>query len=218
MSRFREAVYSQAALGSHDEAVDKLSPIPRITARLIGSLSVESQVNLVTHSYRKIGEQVLGIGYHSVVLADTPTSVRKIHHRTAHMSPDEHRLYIESLEAGQQLLKEFFPDQVREQFYSIGALPPDPSRDVVIAHQERVDKGIGVDFLKPAHTETVSRFLAECSLMNYQCGFMPDIVGRNNVVQIDNELAIIDTVPLSGDSPDDSAAYIAAQSILNRAA
>lgn len=169
--------------------------------------------NLVTRSYRQAGCEVLGLGYHTVVVARGEDEVMKVHHRTLDM-PDEHRAeYIDRLYRKQQVLIDHFPAAmiVRQEF-RVEPWPLDPSRTTVVSIQPRVR---GARITERAIVQD-KKILDLCSQMYKNAEALPDIVGKVNMIRPVGEPdpVIIDTIPVEKSDPTDWAAYRSARKIL----
>jgi len=156
---------------------------------------------VATRSYQRAGHEVVGMGYHTVVIKEDEKLVRKIYHRTHRWSTE--RLSLESarlLEAQESVLDEF-PDSAIPQSVTIGEFPLDPTRHCLVAQQDYIKDGIPVDFLHPS--DAARDFLEDSCAMYDRTGSIPDIVGLANVFDTPSGLKIIDTIPLSAENPRD---------------
>lgn len=172
--------------------------------------------NTVTRNYHKQGLDVLGLGYHSIVLGDGTDRVRKIHHRTLHMLPERRNAYIDRLNRKQSLLREFFPDpMIKFQEFAVEEFPLNPSLPVVVAKQPRVYG----EFLTRDQVLTNDLVTAPSKEMHDQARTLPDIVGSDNMLipQGAETPVLIDTIPLSQHDPNDYAAYRVACEIMHEA-
>lgn len=169
--------------------------------------------NLVTRSYKKHGFEVVGLGYHSVVIADSKNTVRKIHHRTLHMLPEQRKSYIDRLYHKQRILQNFFPENmVTDQEFVVDEFPANRGLPVVVSKQPRV-YGKFLSREEILRTDAITNPSRE---MFENARTLPDIVGKENVVIPENGgcPVIIDTIPLSEHDPNDYAAFLAAESIM----
>lgn len=183
----------------------------------VGALAVRGlpdfMFNLVTRNYRKKGCEVLGLGYHSVVIADGDNYVRKIHHRTLYSGADERQAYIDRLYRKQRLLCDHFPSEMIElQDFVIEEFPLNPSLTCVVSKQKRIF-GNGMDYAEiRAHNDIMDL----CQHMFDKSEALPDIVGKKNIFQVSwrNLPVIVDTIPVEKSDPSDHEAYRRAQEIL----
>lgn len=168
---------------------------------------------LVTRSYRQAGCEVLGLGYHTVVIARGGDEVIKVHHRTLDM-PDEYRTkYIERLYRKQQVLLDHFPPtMIAKQEFRVEPFPLDRSRTTVVSVQPRV-RGAG---LTERDIVRDKKLVDLCSRMYKEGQALPDIVGKVNMIRPVGEPdpVIIDTIPVENSDPTDWAAYRSARKIL----
>ncbi|WJZ01857.1 hypothetical protein [Corynebacterium freiburgense] len=172
--------------------------------------------NFVTRSYRKHGFEVVGLGYHSVVIADGENAVRKIHHRTLHMFPEQRNAYIDRLYHKQRVLQNFFPENmVTDQEFVVEEFPANPDLPVVVSKQPRI-YGKFLSREEILRTDAITNPSRE---MFENARTLPDIVGKENVVIPANGdcPVVIDTIPLSEHDPSDYAAFLAAESIMGEA-
>ncbi|GAA1471185.1 hypothetical protein CFELI_00940 [Corynebacterium felinum] len=168
---------------------------------------------LVTRSYRKNGMEVLGLGYHSVVVADGADGVKKYHHRTLHMSQEQRQAYIERLYRKQDVLKAHFPDaMIASQEFVVEQFPLNQQLHTVVSVQKRI-RNI------PLFHENIRanhKVMQLCQDMFESANALPDVVGKSNFFFTDTHegIVIVDTIPVEESDPTDWEAYIRAQEIL----
>lgn len=149
--------------------------------------------SLVTRSYRQAGEEIVGLGYHTVVLEEDETMVRKIHHRTAHLSSTERLHALMTLERRQERLLRHYGDIALLQTFEITSFPPSPRQLVISSIQEKVE-GKPVDFSAPSEISTELAERAAHDLTHH--ALMPDIVGVGNFFETTDGVRLVDTIPL----------------------
>lgn len=219
----REVIYDVATLGAnpwlrhhlevsseHNEPLRKLG----LAALLLpDSTHIYKRCSqLATRSYQKAGHEVVGLGYHSVVLRDGLQRVKKIHHRTLGMTPEEQLEYAHNLSCQQQALLDQFPEISLAQEFSIDAFPLNTTRSCVTSSQQYISNATPIDMTQP-HTDVLP-FLSDARDYYQDSGIMPDIVGIANLLQTADGIVLVDTVPLLDTNPRDKNAIRDALSIL----
>lgn len=226
ISEARRVIYDSITIGANDflRGHFLLAESQRSNFHLLGAKAaiLSHRVaphfiwNTVTRNYQNQGLDVLGLGYHSVVLGDGADRVRKIHHRTLHMLPEHRNAYIDRLYRKQSILYEFFPEgMIKRQEFVVEEFPLNPSLPVVVARQPRVYG----EFLTRDQVLTNDLVTDPSKEMHDEARTLPDIVGSDNMLipQGEETPVLIDTIPLSQHDPNDYAAYRAAREIMHEA-
>ena len=208
----RNFTYSAATLGTNpwlkEDFREEIESRPTVQ-RAVGRFALyagdhgaaQFYQNMVTRSYRHNGETIIGLGFHSVVLRDGDDMVRKIHHRTLGLSPNEQTEHARTLERRQACMLRAFPTIAVAQEFSVQPFTLNPNRTCVVARQPYISNAKGVNSLQPS--ETYRAFLqAACDEYN-RTGQLPDIVGTDNILETEQGLRMVDTIPLSADNPAD---------------
>ena len=175
-----------------------------------------------TKPYEAAGHEVLGTGYHAVVVDDGPHQVRKFYRRTAGLSEAEQRAHLAHLEQKQQSTLSHLPSFTVPQEFFIQEDPLNPNQSIIAATQARVAIKAGLNFYKGAAPLIAdpSTFAAQALTMQEESTptALPDVVGVNNLVveAHTGEILLIDPVSLHADDPEDDVAYQQAQRILER--
>ena len=219
----KRVIYDSVALGNNPylresffQAEQERSIWHGIAARLATTatnLFPNAMQSMVTRPYRRKGFEVLGMGYHSVVVATDTDSVSKIHHRTLGLSPAEKADYISRLYRKQNILKEFYPHpMVCDQEFVIEPFALNPDLEAVVSKQPRQ---YGT-FLSRSAVLDLPDFRHYSVNMHDTVMTLPDLVGKDNVIIPDGQShpVIIDTIPIEKSDPSDFAAYHAAKSIM----
>lgn len=168
----------------------------------------------VQSRYRKAGYTVLGMGVHSVALADG-NSVLKVYRATAGLDENEQNEMKAYWERKQDVLLGHLGQYAVPQTFSIDEHPANSSRSVVIARQPRIHAIRSLHF--PSETPEQpheATFTAECIAMHDSADALPDIIGLDNIFETHEGIRIVDTIPLEASDPTDAGAYQTARQIL----
>lgn len=223
-SALRELTYTAATLGANPWLKESLrhdiQAQPQLLRRVVGLIALRANDyganklyrQAVTRSYRRAGETVIGLGYHSVVLQDGPSAVKKVHHRTLAIDQAAQQQAAQRLTDRQTPILDAFPDLAVEQRFRVQPFPPATHRSCVTANQPLIEQAIPADSLRPSDRYT--NFLEEARMLYDRTGHMPDIVGLENIFETAGGLKIVDTIPLSANNPEDHNALQLAFSIL----
>lgn len=170
--------------------------------------------NRIQNRYKKAGYTVLGLGLHSITLADGD-SVLKVYRNTVGLDEAEQNEMKLYWERKQNVLLGSLSDHAVPQTFSIDSHPVDGARSVVLAHQPYVHAhhSIRLPLDSPAQLPE-STFVAKCITMHDMVGAVPDIVGIDNIFMTDDGIRIVDTIPLEASDPTDTGAFQRARDIL----
>lgn len=188
--------------------------LSRLGVAAVG-VAPNAMLNFVVRNYRASGLHILGLGYHSVVVADGDWRVRKIHHRTLHIGSSDRQAYIDRLHRKQDVLCDHFPEEmIARQVFTVEPFPLNPELTTVVSKQERVT-GKPLDYGDALEDPEVVRL---CKDMLDNAGALPDIAGKSNILTSDahsSRKIIVDTIPVEACDPTDYEAFRVAQDILH---
>ena len=222
--QLRNTIYELATLGAnpwanksvaerYKEDNNQLQRLARLALLRAGDFGGNKlYASLATRSYRQAGEEVVGLGFHSVVLGNGPANVKKVHHRTHLLTHGEQQSEVLDLQRRQQPILDIFGPQASEQSFTIEPFPLNKERSCVMAHQERIRTGIPVDMSES--TDALQGFLETSRRMYDATGQIPDIVGLANMFETPDGIVIVDTIPLSVENSQDTQTLKIAHQIL----
>ncbi len=184
------------------------------TAATVSRMFPHFMSKLVTSPYRRHGFEVLGIGYHSVVVSNRDDdTVHKFHHRTLDLDQQQKQHYINRLYRKQKILTDFYPEEmIGHQEFVVEPFPLNPSVTAVVSKQPRFHG----TFLSRSEALNIPEFRKPSLLMHEQAFTLPDLVGKENIIIPTGQATpvIIDTIPLEKDDPSDFLAYHVAKDII----
>jgi hypothetical protein len=163
--------------------------------------------------YEKAGYSVIGIGVHSIALADGE-SVLKVYRSTIGLSEDAQSEMKAYWEKKQNVLLDNLEEYAVPQSFSIDTHPADETRSVVVARQPYIVNGRAVNLYDEVPRAALHPFIEDSLSMYDNANALPDIVGTNNIIETNSGLKIVDTIPLEASDPTDAAALEKAKSIL----
>jgi len=169
---------------------------------------------LVTVRYGLRGLDVIGLGFHSVVVTDGDQMVQKYYHRTLGYDHAQLETEAKRLQELSDKTVRFLPYLAVSQSFETKPFPLKPERLCIASRQKRVF-GENVD-LSTDTSEDVLQFLLDCRGLQQTNAYCPDIVGYGNLLRnTDGYLKLVDTIGLERSNPSDYAALKIADRILS---
>lgn len=149
------------------------------------------------------GLSVIGRGHHSIAAHDPKTdTVIKFHYRHSNHTEAEMEQMVRELEGKQQKCLSTLGAIAVSQTYEIDSSPYNPSRPIIIARQQFIPTKRAImlaDIPRQGirSIPDIREFMAGNTKMLYGHRAVADIFGHGNlVVNNDNELKLVDPIPL----------------------
>ena len=211
LRKYTDSLYGELSLatsggdgGVDDESLSRASLNKRLRikfARAAVKINPSVVGAVLTLPYRSHGYEVVGFGFNSTTLRMGDTAL-KVMRRTADLDPQEQERMLDTLISQQDIVMQHLAEYIEpQQFY----IEPHPisRRSVLIARQAfRTYSDFDVRSTRslPSIIQAQIYDFTDKSLnMANTTGYVPDILGGSNLVFSDEELLLLDSVPISRD-------------------
>lgn len=171
----------------------------------------------IEEPYFAAGYEVLGAGFHATTYRrEGDSNVRKLHRTSAYLDDEAQSALVETYRERQTIVESYLGNYAVHQLFSSQAHPLHPERSAVIAEQPYVDFTPLVQYQDTA-TENmrtqIEDFVDRSEQMVLDTGYIVDVGGANNIVVMDDNLLLLDTLPCDPKYATRRTAYCALQRV-----
>lgn len=231
LEKYIDSLYGELSLKATGEdagitpEVLRAKPLKTRTRIRLARIAVSSFPNtterILNYPYQRKGYDVVGYGFHSTVLRDDK-EVLKVMRRSAGEDDGWRDAKVLDLSERQKVAAEYISNYILRQTFSNEKHPLYSHRKVIISRQTMVEyekfniSSIFDQDSEGRHVEQMHTFGAKSLDMHNEIGLVPDILGSDNLVLCNDQLTLLDSVPIS--QSDNSNSYSKILNLLERIA